>query len=261
LSSIDELSKAMIIFNKYKQIRRKRIPYAHIIFLHIQKTAGTAISEYIVKYLKNEKVMRWGDFLHISQEDLNKYLYISGHFGFDYIKDIIDRSYSFTFLRNPIERVLSYYTFCLQTPLNSYTDKYPQFRLIHEMSINEFVSSMNSHLSINIDNLQTWILACDYFNETRNNLKAMSGNEILEMAKENLKKFSYIGFKESFQTDFHNILTDLNLPTPENNNVINKSESPITVESLSPDTLERLKSRVSIDFELYEYAWKFLRKR
>ena len=251
----------MISVNRLKYLRKKSIPYDRIIFLHIQKTAGTSVSEHILKYLWHKRTMRWGDYLTIPKSELMKYYYISGHFGFDYIKNILDGSYSFTFLRNPVERILSYYTFSRQLPLNEQTKKFRVFDLIHQMTFKEFVESDNPLIKLSIDNLQTWLLACNYSNAIREKLKNVPEHEILGMAKENLSRLSYVGFKETFKDDFNNILSDLHLPIPARNKVAYKSKSPISIKTLSPDVLQKLQARVSLDNELYNYAWNSLRKK
>jgi len=247
----------MKFLDRIKFRGRKSIPYERVIFLHIQKTAGTGVSNHIINYLKAEKHMRWGDFAKISKKDLNSYFYISGHFGFDYIADILEGSYAFTFLRDPIERTISEYNFFLQLPVTEARKKvFPHLEMVHQMSFEEFIDSEIS----NIANRQTRLMNKTIFSAREEKDNNYHESEMLEGAKENLHKFSYIGFKETFKEDFYNILKELNIPLPIRNKVVNKSRNKVDVNSLSQDTLEKLESKVHLDRNLYMYAWNNLRR-
>jgi len=240
---------------------RKSIPFRRIIFLHIGKTAGTSVTEHIFEYCKHSKHMGWSDWIAIPRSSLENYFFISGHFGFDYISDILKGSYSFTFLRNPVERVLSEYNQYLRIPINEKTVKLmPNLRHIHQMSFEEYIESDESEGIVNFSNMQTWSLAKSYDRNTKEQYKDEHGDVILEMAIQNLHKLSYVGFKETFEKDFNNVLNDLNIPLPLTNRVRNRSPKPTNVNSIPSHVLKKLELKVALDQKLYEYAWNNLQK-
>ena len=91
------------------------------LFLHIQKTAGSPIVRLARLSLSSDEVMSHGDYLNgrtddeletivnargKAPSDFKDFPFVSGHFGFDFARQIMDERFSLTFLRNPIERVL-----------------------------------------------------------------------------------------------------------------------------------------------------------
>lgn len=252
----------MKVLDKLTFRGRKSIPYERIIFLHIPKTAGSAISQHIISFLPNEKYMLRGDYFTIPQTELDSYFYISGHFDFNYIKHLLDGSYSFTFLRDPVERVISEYNFFLQLPATGKVKKLVlPVESFQRMYFEEFIESEASY----IVNRQARDM-CKRGVFTRNlpdKGKRYNSPEILEMAKSNLHKLSYVGFKETFKEDFHNILEELNVPLPRHNKIVNKTKyhpDQIDRHSLPRETLEKLEAKVRLDRKLYRYAWNNLKR-
>lgn len=89
-----------------------------VIFLHIAKTAGTSLVEYLRSRLPAGSALSHGDFLQfpghpLEPQVVQKYRLISGHFGYAHIAPYLADSYSLTFLRHPLARVLSFYKFRL----------------------------------------------------------------------------------------------------------------------------------------------------
>ncbi|MFB3079488.1 MAG: hypothetical protein ACE1Y4_15935, partial [Lysobacterales bacterium] len=76
-----------------------------LVFLHIVKTAGTSLVEYLRSRLPPDSVLSHGDFLEypgqrLDPESMAAYSMISGHFGYSQIKEYLADSYSVTFLRD-----------------------------------------------------------------------------------------------------------------------------------------------------------------
>ena len=104
------------------------------IFLHIQKTAGTSMTEAVRPYYQND-IVSHGDYLEHDTASLKNMRFISGHFGFEYARLFMDGRYSFTFLRDPIERILSLYYFSrTRDPA-----EYPIYRVAHELDLSGYL--------------------------------------------------------------------------------------------------------------------------
>ena len=100
------------------------------IFMHIQKTAGTSITEAVRPHYQND-IVSHGDYLKHDTASLKNIRFISGHFGFEYARQFMDGRYSFTFLRDPVERILSLYYFSrTRDPA-----EFPIYRVAHEMDL------------------------------------------------------------------------------------------------------------------------------
>ena len=64
--------------------------------MHIQKTAGTSITEAVRPYYQND-IVSHGDYLKHDTANLKNIPFISGHSGFEYARQFMDDRYSFTF--------------------------------------------------------------------------------------------------------------------------------------------------------------------
>ncbi len=235
-----------------------------IVFLHIAKTAGTSLVDFFRKILPAEQMMTHGDFIKFPRGHalpataIADYRFISGHFGYSYIGEHIKNAYSFTFLRDPVARVLSFYKFCMNADMQR---QYPVARAARDMSIDQFMTSTRPEVTEMLENLQTWQLAHMYWLEERQELQHCSDAEILALAQAHLAEFSFVGFTETFPAGFARILEDLNI-VPEKLNITNirktpwhyRTTDPIKAEQLKPATLATLKSRLALDYALYDFA-------
>lgn len=239
------------------------------LFLHIQKTAGSSIVDLARLAYDNEQVVSHGDYLlePPSLDGLDEVLdtrgidpslfanrdFISGHFGFDFAQPLMHNRYSFTFLRDPIERILSYYYFCrIRDP-----KQYEIYALAQQFSLDEFLLLGLKRPSIKacIWNNQTLQLANGYGSSIPNILDFTS-EDLLSLAISHLKEFSYIGFAETFEEDRDYILKKLNIMPPEMKIVSNANPGRPTAKELPPSTLEILEELTQLDRALYKEAWR-----
>lgn len=110
------------------------------LFLHIQKTGGTTIVDLAWKHY-GYNVCSHGDYEIKSRKDLESLAFVSGHFGYDYARPLMRSRYSFTFLRKPQDRVLSFYYFCRTRD----PEEREIYRLAQEMSLKSFLKAGFEH--------------------------------------------------------------------------------------------------------------------
>lgn len=230
--------------------------YRRMIFLHIQKTAGTTAVVHLKRVLKPRTMLKLEQFAAVPAARLPDYEFISGHFGFAYIKDVIDTSYSITFMREPVQRVLSLYSYCRATPLTERTRAFPIFASARRMSIDEFVRCEDpaSGIPQSIDNTQTWQLAKDYSALARYSGPPPSDEALHDLAVRNLERFSHVGFQEDFLRHLQCILPELGFAAPRSTGRVNYSPCPMSQQELQPRTLDALRERLRLDSALYQYA-------
>lgn len=85
-----------------------------IFFLHIPKTAGQSVHQALIGSFGNKKVCpaRVNDQLRqYSLAELDKYTVFSGHLDWRILDCLSGKKYVFTILREPLERILSFYFF------------------------------------------------------------------------------------------------------------------------------------------------------
>ena len=229
------------------------------LFLHIQKTAGSPIVRLARLSLSSDEVMSHGDYLKGDYfrgklpGDFKDCTFISGHFGFDFARQIRDNRYFFTFLRNPLERVLSFYYFCKSRDPN----EFEIYALSQQVSLDEFLQMgmKDSLVKECIWNHQAWQLAHGWGNSEQRPVSYFEPDEILDLAIRHLEEFSHIGFTETFEDDRDMILAALGIIPPKEKIVSNANPGRLTSKDLPRSTLKLLEELTHLDRALYEEAW------
>lgn len=174
-----------------------------IIFLHIPKTAGQSVHAALVNAFGAEAVCpaRVNDQLRrMSISELNRYQVFSGHFDWSLLDCIRGPKYVFTILREPIDRILSFYFY-----LRGEAEKLPAdqrdsperqgLKAAFELSPRDYFLGGAPHLrrflDDHYDNFYTYYFAGRHY-ESRGQLVGqitrgeLSREQVLQMAKDNL---------------------------------------------------------------------------
>lgn len=220
-----------------------------IIFVHIPKTAGTTLHMIIERQYPPELVYTLGekrsfdDFRNLSETRRAEIRLLRGHMNLGAHEFLPGKSLYITLLRDPIERVISYYYFIRRTPTHYHYD------LITSNNL-DLLAFLESKADILMANGQTRILsggAYEYgFGECT--------QEVLEAAKRNLReRFAVVGLTERFDETLlllKNALGWRNLfYTPQRV----ATDRPKRNE-LAPDTLDAIVEANQLDIELYQYV-------
>jgi hypothetical protein len=247
------------------------------LFLHIQKTAGSSIVDIARQAYGSDQVVSHGDYLNATptlslgavdkistkgeklpipvsgKEKYEHIPFVSGHFGYDFARKLMQNRYTFTFLRDPIERVLSYYYFCKTRDPN----EYEIYALTQQLSLDDFLMLGLERPAVKacIWNNQAWQLANGYGNSNGRNILSFCEEEILALAIQHLDDFSYIGFAETFEEDRDYILKELNIIPPKEKVVSNANPSRPSTKNLPLPTLKLLEDLTHLDRALYNLAW------
>lgn len=83
-------------------------------FLHLPKTGGTSVRSFLERFFRPEEICPAGfrhQFRAISRDKLASYRMFAGHLDWEDLDQIGGPSFTFTVLREPRERMLSYYFF------------------------------------------------------------------------------------------------------------------------------------------------------
>lgn len=219
------------------------------LFLHIQKTAGTSILREAWSLYGVPNVISHGDFAALGVEQCRKYDFVSGHFGFGYCRPLMADRYCFTFLRDPIDRLISLYAFCASRQ----SDDYPVYAAARKLPFDGFLKLglQDPHFKAALWNNQVWQLASGFGG--KRGIDELPPNVLLDMAKENLGAFDHVGFVDTFDADMDVVLRDLGAE-PKKLDARNASTNKPDRSKLPASTMVLLRDLTTLDSELYSYA-------
>lgn len=238
------------------------------LFLHIQKTAGSGIVETLRVAYGSHNVVSHGDYLqavsHFPMRDsfrasadqidvFQNVKAITGHFGFDFARRFLPGRYSFTFLREPCERILSFYYFCLSRDPR----EFEIYRICQTVPLEVFLNLAHDNLCVRnfIWNNQAWQLFYGFGNFKNHMVGDFSADEILRGALVNIKQLDRVGFVDTFVSDRATILRDLGINnTSESVSVANKTFTRPRLSDVALSTQKTLMSLTELDRELYGAA-------
>jgi len=207
-------------------------------------------------------VLAHGDF---ATQPPNGKTFISGHFGFSYAEPLLKDRFSFTFLRDPIERLISLYNFSR----NRDPQESSFYAFATENEFSNFVSLFadggpheTEHYNLgdyeSVWNHMTWQLAYGWNSQNtqtpHKTILDYSEEELLRLAKANLKRLGFVGLHQSYERDAVYVRKRLGMPEELPIPQSNKSPKTVRMQDLDLDTLGKVKTLNRLDMELYDYA-------
>lgn len=169
-----------------------------LIFLHVPKTAGSTFNSILNDFYPANKRFRINggsaipsnfqyqaaieNYKRLDKKVVSKVDLIMGHMPIVLGDEKTEEFKFITFLRNPINRVISDYNYVISSQEN------PLHLLVNDLSLGEYVSR---HEDLQLDNLQTRMISGNMFGQIT--------MKDVDIAKSNIKKhFAFIGFTEYF---------------------------------------------------------------
>ncbi len=252
----------------------------NIVFLHIPKTAGQSVHHYLVTNF-DEKVIFPArvnsQILNYTIGEIKKYKIFSGHFDLSFL-DIVDQpKFTFTILRNPKDRILSYYFYIrneakklTKQELNS--PERQGMKAALELSPDEYFCDENLNIRQFIDNhydnfYMYYFAMRSYqgksFAEQLIKLNILDINNVYEKAIDSLKQLSAVYDIRNWNDltdDLKKILPNKNLIDLEDNIHINKGDGKNNDERIkelmllgaTEKTLNRIDEFCKYDNFIYE---------
>jgi len=218
-----------------------------LLFLHIPKTAGSTMYKVLGRQYSRAETLRLdssqiAQFKTLPATQRGRYRLIKGHLYFGFHRYIPGASTYFTFLRRPVERVLSFYYYARSTP-----DHYLYSQLVNERL--DLRTVLARELTPEIRNGQTRQLAGDEWEDPQRVVTRAA----LERAKANLTHFRVVGLLEEFDASLLLLRRAFgwHLPFYIKENVT-KEKTDETF--LDPETRGLIEEANRLDLELYDYA-------
>lgn len=224
------------------------------IFIHIPKAAGSTLTtildrEYdpsLTYTIEGDIEQSIRKFVSLSSNYRDKIKLLRGHIPYGLHRHINRSSKYFTMMRNPEDRIISYYHYVLRSK-----DHYLHDEVVGgKMSLNSFVKSQ---ITLELDNDQTRHLSGLFYDIPFGKIT----EDILEVAKRNIDKdFLIVGLSEKFDESLLLMKKFLNwrhLPLYVRKNVTKNRPETNTFNS---QDLNLIREYNSFDVQLYSYAAK-----
>ncbi|MBC7451272.1 MAG: sulfotransferase family 2 domain-containing protein [Cytophagales bacterium] len=218
-----------------------------IISIHNYKTAGVTFHSVIDRQFRSDQILNANLIgidaarnliIESSNEFKRNIKIIHGHFPFGWGTFFPQKSTYITFVRNPIERVISDYYYCRKFHLAH------NYQYASRMSFKEYLTCGEI---LNIDNGQTRFISGDLSTPY-----GMNNQEMLDKAIHNIDThFSLVGITEKFDESLilANYIFSWNKFYYASKNVTSEKG-----EVIDEDILELIRSRNQLDIKLYEHA-------
>ena len=224
------------------------------IFIHIPKAAGSTLTtildrEYdpsLTYTIEGDIEQSIRKFVSLSSNYRDKIKLLRGHIPYGLHRHINRSSKYFTMMRNPEDRIISYYHYVLRSK-----DHYLHDEVVGgKMSLNSFIKSQ---ITLELDNDLTRHLSGLFYDIPFGKIT----KDILEVAKRNIDKdFLIVGLSEKFDESLLLMKKFLNwrhLPLYVRKNVAkNRRES----NTFYSQDLNLIREYNSFDVQLYSYAAK-----
>lgn len=223
-----------------------------ICFMHIGKTAGTSFFYLLREHFTKLHAFHGSpeQFDRITHNELTKYDLITGHFSFVHTTKFNSDRYLITFLRDPVERVLSSYCFLREWEGLIDDSNHAMVDAAKRLSLLEFLKCDNQQVMSVTNNHQSWALTTDWraYRDT-------SDEKLLNNALRNVNtKINFIGLTEYYENSVSLFFNDIGLPKPPIHHLKN-----VTQKKINSDELNKLERKYicqlnAVDIEVYKIA-------
>lgn len=220
-----------------------------MIFLHLPKTGGTTLRDVVVRQFRGQRAFRFdgsgrerAHFAGLSQAERDSFPLIEGHLYYGVHSQLTRPAHYITMLRDPVERVLSYYWFVLRTPSHYAHARFTELRTLRE--------AIEQTRNPELDNFQVRLLS------GASSIGVPKGGmtrAMLEAAKANLSGFAVVGLTERFEESLALLAVRFGWRDLVYHRFKRANNRPAAAD-LDPETVRLVRRANGLDAELYDHG-------
>ena len=227
----------------------------NVVFVHIPKAGGTSVRNFIKAQVAKEDIFPEVSLHHFPRYenlDVSRPMLFMSHLGFDFVRAA--QGDALVLMRHPIERVLSLYSYAIHPGKNvPIIDP----KLVSGMTFEEFFTTSNKSVRMNVENAQVWQIASGYSFRHRE-LRIANGvtmERLIVQAKGNLDRSVVVGTLEEMPNFYRAIahyFGNENSKFPQH--ISNVSEKRIHWSDLSKEQKSLVETCVADEWPVYDHA-------
>lgn len=229
--------------------KSKRHSSNRFFFIHIPKTAGTTFRYLLYQQFQQERIFsnqsmilnnngryqQFDTFKNLSIEEQKAYELICGHYFFSFGQTLALEYQYMTFLRHPVERVMSH-IYHMKRKHENLKEKPPEE--VFELKIKL------------LSNFQIKYFMADH--------KGPIEHDSIQKAKENLESFAFVGLTDRFKESLSIAENNFNWKMTSMGKMNQAKDKPMI---LSSEFVKRIEETSAADLEFYEFGVQLFEKR
>lgn len=245
-------------------------PRDPLVFLHIPKTAGTNVRDFLDGQYSLASICRADSWIDVGDVDnLKDYSLIRGHFSFSMVSVLPSTFRSFTVLRHPLDRMLSSLR---------HMQRDPGFHSLHQRAKGRTISDilrdpviMDQQRDVQARTLCASVspgAIAQYVKERKGrneriDLGALESTPVtLDLAKERLEQIDFIGIFEDLDNSIRSLSHAMKYHPPRALGYRNHAPDGLSEHTtMSTADIEILREYNKIDLQLYNYARRLVLER
>lgn len=243
-------------------------------FLHIPKTAGTTLIELLKNHFPKESILgpqSWKQLSHNMPKNFSNLRLVKGHFGFGVYRILPKKPIYITLLREPEGVIISHLKMLRRQPTPKHRFNISENDTISDLILKPvFKGLLNpqahwivADLDVNSITNGLDLKLLDKFlpeDQAEFMLPEFSDEKLLEVAKERLSKFAFVGTVERFEESL--FLLCYVFGWKPIRNIIRLNPAPTSIKNeLSNEAINILKERTKVDKELYKFVEQIFENR
>lgn len=243
-------------------LRQNVEPGSPLLFIHVPKAAGTTFAQILDSFFLEEDICPAyyvSELMQLSDEEVRRYRLVRGHFEYS-IRELFDTPICLTMLRDPVDRVLSYYRYIRSAPAHERHQKFMRMSLMDVLEDPAEQTPISNHQArlfgrdLNLKRVRARFTGTEVGAAPMTEDQQKRAKIDLDLAMARLADLEFVGLAERFDDSVKLLCDTLGVPEYTDygrTNVTGGDGSEVPVSDLARTKIEGMNR---MDRELYQFA-------